>query len=46
MRSLAFLLLLAAFGGAGKPPLSDPTGIAFDRQGNLWICNYAGRTVQ
>jgi DNA-binding beta-propeller fold protein YncE len=46
VRSLACLFLVAALGGAAKPPLSDPTGIAFDRQGNLWICNYAGRTVQ
>jgi sugar lactone lactonase YvrE len=46
VRVLAFLLLLAAVGGGtAKPPLSDPTGLAFDRQGNLWICNYAGRTV-
>jgi sugar lactone lactonase YvrE len=43
MSVLALLLALAAV--AAPKPLQDPTGIAFDRQGNLWICNYASGTV-
>ena len=38
-------LLLSAAVAAAPAPLRDPTGIAFDRQGNLWICNYASGTV-
>jgi virginiamycin B lyase len=39
------VLLASVFALAAPHPLSDPTGLAFDAQGNLWICNYAGHTV-
>ena len=38
-------LLLSVLALAGAKPLSDPTGIAFDARGDLWICNYASGTV-
>ena len=44
MLGTALFLALTALVSAGKP-LDDPTGLAFDRAGNLWVCNYYGHTL-
>src|SRR5438552_5120999 len=45
-------IVLCACGAAApaQPPsqsvsLNDPTGIAFDRSGNLWVANYRGDSI-
>ena len=41
MFAVGLLIAAAALSG----PLADPTGIAFDPAGNMWVCNYTGHTL-
>lgn len=44
---VAILALCISFAAHAQPsnPLSNPNGIAFDSQGNLWVANYDSNTV-